>query len=419
MNRRTIVAIAAAIALAAGVLTAASASAGDYPTWDDVERARSDERAAAEQVKRVEAVIAQLDAEADRKQVEADRAGEQYAVAQSEFEDAADRAHELQSQADLARGEAAEAAELAGRLAVQQYRLGGDDTALDLFFSTESGADRILEDLGTRERLTRISRTVHADASGARDNAQNLADQAELVGAERDRLRGLAEEKADAAQHAAAEARAAVTRKTDQRLVLDAQLAALHDRTQATVASYKAGVEERRRLAAEQEARERAEAEAAARAAAKAEGTAAGGEVNEAGWSRPAHGKVTSEFGPRSSICGGGRCTSSGHRGIDFAAGCSTPIYAAAAGKVIHAGYSGSWGNYVKVDHGGGIITGYAHIKPGGYEVSEGDHVKAGQVIAYVGSTGASTGCHLHFEVYEDGVRIDPAPVLKQHGIDV
>ena len=133
---------------------------------------------------------------------------------------------------------------------------------------------------------------------------------------------------------------------------------------------------------------------------------------------RPASGYIRSGFGNRGTICGNGYCTT-GHRGIDFATNCMSPIYAAASGRVVFAAYADAWGNYIKVDLGGGIITGYAHIAYGGYAVGVGQYVSAGQVIAYVGNTGASSGCHLHFEVYSGGVRIDPAPYLRARGISV
>ena len=104
-------------------------------------------------------------------------------------------------------------------------------------------------------------------------------------------------------------------------------------------------------------------------------------------------------------------------RGI--ATGCWSPIYAAASGTVIFAAYTSDWGNYIKIDNGGGIVTGYAHIVSGGFNVGYGQWVNAGDVIAYVGATGLADGYHLHFEVYQWGTRIDPAPVLLDHGINV
>ncbi|MGI6623021.1 MAG: peptidoglycan DD-metalloendopeptidase family protein [Clostridiaceae bacterium] len=97
------------------------------------------------------------------------------------------------------------------------------------------------------------------------------------------------------------------------------------------------------------------------------------------------------------------------HGGIDIPAPSNTPIHAAATGTVICAGWlSGGSGNTVIIDHGGGITTLYFHIKSGGILVKEKQKVLAGDVIAKVGSTGLSTGPHLHFEVRKNGVRQDP-----------
>lgn len=97
------------------------------------------------------------------------------------------------------------------------------------------------------------------------------------------------------------------------------------------------------------------------------------------------------------------------HGGIDIGAPSGTPIHAAASGKVICASWrSGGSGNTVIIDHGGGITTLYFHIKKGGILVKEGQTVAAGDVIAKVGSTGLSTGPHLHFEVRKNGARQNP-----------
>ncbi|MGW1058411.1 M23 family metallopeptidase [Micromonospora rubida] len=108
------------------------------------------------------------------------------------------------------------------------------------------------------------------------------------------------------------------------------------------------------------------------------------------------------------------------HAGIDFALPAGTPIHAAAAGTVVKAGDVGDgYGISVFVDHGNGYLTHYAHQSR--TAVSEGATVKAGQVIGYEGSTGDSTGPHLHFEVHQGQMwnQIDPAPFLRARGIDV
>ena len=85
------------------------------------------------------------------------------------------------------------------------------------------------------------------------------------------------------------------------------------------------------------------------------------------------------------------------HKGLDFAGPSGTPVMAAAAGRVIYAARKGSYGNLIELDHGNGVTTRYAHLRD--IEVREGDTVEMGELIGTVGSTGASTGPHLHWEV--------------------
>lgn len=118
-------------------------------------------------------------------------------------------------------------------------------------------------------------------------------------------------------------------------------------------------------------------------------------------------------------MCGSVGCGSTNHRGIDLGGSCWSAIYAAASGTVTMAQNYSGYGNYVRIDHGGGIGTGYGHIVGGGFAVRRGQHVKAGQVIAYVGQTGVAFGCHLHFEVYRNGYTIDPAAFLRSRGVSV
>ncbi len=116
----------------------------------------------------------------------------------------------------------------------------------------------------------------------------------------------------------------------------------------------------------------------------------------------------TSEFGQR-----WGRL----HGGIDLAGPTGTPIYAANDGRVIYAGWADGYGYLVKIDHGNGVVTYYGHNSEILVEV--GDWVTVGQQISEMGSTGFSTGPHLHFEVRINGERIDPVPYLLERGVDV
>lgn len=98
------------------------------------------------------------------------------------------------------------------------------------------------------------------------------------------------------------------------------------------------------------------------------------------------------------------------HDGVDLAAPTGTPVYATADGIVARADRFGSYGNYIQIEHGGQVHTRFAHLS--GYAVSAGDRVMKGQLIGYVGSTGRSTGPHLHYEVRVAGQAVDPVPYM-------
>ena len=121
----------------------------------------------------------------------------------------------------------------------------------------------------------------------------------------------------------------------------------------------------------------------------------------------PVDGTITSGFGGRSSPGGVGTTY---HEGLDIAVPEGTPIRAAKGGTVVIAAYTGGYGNYTCIDHGGGLSTCYGHQS--GYAVSAGQSVDQGQVIGYSGNTGASTGPHLHFEVRVNGAAQDPLGYL-------
>ena len=117
----------------------------------------------------------------------------------------------------------------------------------------------------------------------------------------------------------------------------------------------------------------------------------------------PVAGHITSTFGWRMHpILGFMKL----HKGVDIGAAYGSPIYAVTDGTVSFAGRAGGYGNFVKLAHAGGLETGYGHMSR--MAVSRGAHVARGQVIGYVGSTGMSTGPHLHWEVWRGGVSIDP-----------
>lgn len=125
-------------------------------------------------------------------------------------------------------------------------------------------------------------------------------------------------------------------------------------------------------------------------------------------WPVSTGGTITSYFGPRQSPGGIG---SRNHQGLDIGCPTGTPIVACESGTVISAAYSSSMGNYVVIAHGNGLTTTYMHNSS--LAVSAGQEVVRGQVIAYAGSTGNSTGPHCHLGVRINGVYVDPLPYLQ------
>jgi len=172
---------------------------------------------------------------------------------------------------------------------------------------------------------------------------------------------------------------------------------------------FEAEIQAQNELIAEIKRIEAEKAAAAAKAAAEGKEVAdnpyTGGAFT---WPCPSSTRVTSDYGTRVSPTSG---ASSNHKGIDIGASAGAAIVAAANGTVKAANYSSAAGNYVMIDHGGGLYTVYMHCSS--LAVSEGTAVSAGQTIAYVGSTGISTGNHLHFGVSLNGSYVSPWSYLK------
>lgn len=140
------------------------------------------------------------------------------------------------------------------------------------------------------------------------------------------------------------------------------------------------------------------------------------GAATKDGWTQPAKGPVSSTFGPRSAPAAG---ASTFHKGIDYAPGCKSPIYATNGGEVINSGPATGFGNWIQIDHGNGVVSTYGHMYADALKVRVGDTVKSGQQIAEVGSDGVSTGCHLHFEIAKNGQKVDPLGFLRDMGLNI
>ncbi len=126
--------------------------------------------------------------------------------------------------------------------------------------------------------------------------------------------------------------------------------------------------------------------------------------------------RVSSNFGVRTHPISGYRKM---HQGIDFAAGTGTPVVAPADGVVVEARRWGGYGNWLRIRHANGLESGYGHLSRYGSGIRAGQRVSQGQVVAFVGSTGASTGPHLHYEIWRNGQRINPAGIRTQEGTEL
>ena len=184
----------------------------------------------------------------------------------------------------------------------------------------------------------------------------------------------------------------------DQRRHVAGQVAEMESLSSAEEAQLEALILQRQReIEAERIARLRAQGISGAPV------TDSGGSLS---W--PVSGTITSPYGYRHNPFGGGM---EFHQGLDIGAPMGTTISAAAGGTVISAGWYGGYGNFILIDHGNGLATGYGHCSQ--IFVSAGQEVQRGQAIGAVGSTGASTGPHLHFEVRVNGKTVDPASRLR------
>ncbi|HET7475622.1 MAG TPA: M23 family metallopeptidase [Dermatophilaceae bacterium] len=291
-----------------------------------------------------------------------------------------------------------------GNLAADAYRTGGLNPlaiALDPRSPTDF-ADRIsLVDTvaGLQQRAIRELAERQAEAQ---------AQQAYLV-AVRQRVAAL-EQEAAAAVAAARDARNAAAGAKADLDALAAQQAAYARSVNAKKAAEAARLTQ---LQAESDRlrRQLAAIAAAARAAAARRASAGRAAPTGGGVLRyPVNAYVSSEFGMRfHPIYHVWRL----HAGIDFGAACGTPVYAAGSGRIVSAGWAGGYGNRVVIDHGlvggAGLATTYNHMSR---IARSGGSVGAGQLVGYVGTTGASTGCHLHFETRVNGTPVNPRRFL-------
>ena len=320
------------------------------------------------------------------------------------------QANEARAVDDLAktRAELADNRQRVARFASQLYQdQGMGQLSVALSATTpEDFANRIaMTDTVMDVQHQSLSRLATAQAAATAQEAHITALRVQVAAAKKAAEAALA--KAQTARANAASAKAKLDALAAQQV---AQSRSLESQKAAEQKSLDNAQKEQARLQAVLVARAKAAKAAAARRAAalrKAGKKVPSGPSHSSGFlSRPSDGWISSEFGMRfHPILHYWRL----HAGRDFAADCGTPIRAAADGTVISAGWGGGYGNRVMVDHGivrgVDLVTTYNHMSR--YAV-HGGHVRRGQLIGYVGTTGSSTGCHLHFETYEDGIPKDP-----------
>ncbi len=328
----------------------------------------------------------------------------------------------------------AETRRLIGQIATQAYKSGGVPSNLSLFFGANKGgtlADTIdLADQAMRSQNSAMGKLSQQNATNVNSQARLEAVETEIQDLKAKADAALEREKT--ARDEAEAQKAQVDKLISDATRLDAELQAAKPGIQNQLAQVKAQqdavaaeiVERDRKLREAWEAEQRRIAEAAAEAA-RLKGQAvqpyvppAPGPPSAFGIQRPLSAPITSGFGWRATPPGTIDFFGQGgymHTGIDFGAACGTPVYAPAAGTVFSAGWANDGGgNNVKISHGvvqgNSLTTIFYHNVS--VTVSAGQRVSQGQLIAYVGSTGNSTGCHSHFETWLNGRAVNPLNLL-------
>jgi murein DD-endopeptidase MepM/ murein hydrolase activator NlpD len=447
-RQRRIISAALAVVLAAGLGSSAPAFADDL---EDQQAALKDEAARVQQsLEFVDAKISK--AAADLVIFRGQLPGAQQALleAQGRVATAVKEVEALAARVDLAQQNKAKITQqldtdkqkiastkkLIGQIATQAYKSGGVPSNLTLFFgsnNTGSLTDTIdLADQAMRSQNSAMDKLSQQNATNVNSQARLEAVEAEIKDLKAKADAALAKEKA--ARDEAAAKKAKVDKLIADTARLNKQLEAAKPGIQKKLATVKARqqavaaeIVERDRKLREAWLAEQRRLAAIAAAAAKARGEApkpyvppVAGPPSAFGLRHPfaAGVPITSGFGWRATPPGTIDFYGAGgymHTGIDFGAACGTPVYAPAAGVIISAGWADDGGgNNVKISHGvvqgNSLTTIFYHNTS--VVVSVGQQVSQGQLIAYSGTTGNSTGCHSHFETWLNGEAVDPMRLL-------
>ncbi len=280
----------------------------------------------------------------------------------------------------------------------------GDTTYLDVLLSSSSFTD-MLSNIEIISQIMQFDIQVVEELEAARAELVALKEELEANVVETEQAKVELEEAVAALEVQQAEYQAIVDLLESDLALQESELA----RMNAEKDEINAEIERISKAEAEAAAA-KAAAEAAAAAAAAGNSSSSSSSTSTGvtytgtlTWPCPVYTYISSPFGYRTSPTAG---ASTLHKGVDLASATGNTVIAAESGTVSKSYYSSSYGNYIVISHGGGLMTAYAHLSV--RSVEAGATVTAGQKIGEVGSTGISTGSHLHFEVYENGTAVDP-----------
>lgn len=385
-------------ALLAGVL-AASCAFPAYGTSSDINKAKDRAVSLEEEKKKVESTLKNLeglkaDTEAYVRELDANLESVSQEVTDLEW-----RIHDKEldiervSQELLKSKLEEEQQYEAMKLRIQYMYEKGETNFIDLLLQAEDMA----QFLNRAEYIASIAEYDKQRLDEYRTVKLNIAEHEALLVEEHDRLVELK----DAAEIKRASVEELLAAKTEELSKVDMQISSAEGKISKYEQDIKAQDDKIRKIEAEIKRKEEA-AKKAAEEAGKQYNTTSIGNINFI-WPCPSSSRITSSFGSRESPTEG---ASSSHKGIDIGAASGSSIKAAAAGEVTISTYSYSAGNYIMVNHGGGVSTVYMHCSQ--LLVSVGEQVTQGQEIAKVGSTGVSTGPHLHFGIRVNGDYVNP-----------
>jgi murein DD-endopeptidase MepM/ murein hydrolase activator NlpD len=402
-NRWTAAGAAGVLVTALGLpaLTAWGADEGDLKhrrsqVTDRLHDARGDlthsSRRLNQAVQRLETAKAELSAAQQHLAATRDRLAQAVAydeLMQQRLDDAKDRL--TQARADLAEGQQA--------VLRQRNRLA--DFAADSFQDTDNQFLELRVFLKSETPQSLSTQMEAVDSISAKQSNSFARFKASEV------LLKVNEEEVQQAKEEVAVQRAAAARNLERKQALEAEAQAAEEKVSQLVSVRASAQREARDARQADLAQERAAALARAQAARQARAAASAAASSASDLIYPVSSYITSPYGMRFHPI---LHIWELHDGTDFAAACGTPVRAAASGRVMSEYYSTGYGNQLMLDHGivdgVSLQTSYNHLTS--FVASTGEHVEQGEVIAYSGTTGYSTGCHLHFMVYENGDTVNP-----------